>query len=367
MPFRPSAHLLSRAVLKFPGVADRSNRILLGASLQILSAVRFVAAVNKLVVKKQIQNNLQSGISLGKLGLFAGLLAFALEVSPHNLVQADPVEAGLINLGPEDSQPPVRHVQNRPASGFYQRLKAGAVLSAKRAAENVFSLGEVSIEGQYYRSKEEIISLLGAGGAADGADAGRISLFNAYQTDSIGRLKSDPWFSEVRSEWSVFPLALKIHVTEREPWIVAEYAGEPWLISRTGIPIQPTRTIKQTRLAVLTSNLPRLDGLDPLPGSDSNLSSPSIRLAFAAKLLRLVESAGPLPYTAERFTLDSDGNLAIQPMDIAHDPVILLGPGDFKSISSRLKDLHTVVADLKKRGEHPKKIDLRFQDQIIVE
>lgn len=283
----------------------------------------------------------------------AGLCLAAAAPGARSAVVATPIDLTIAES---------TEVTSRPRnSRFLEQIRQEATAALLNAAGNILEVSSLQIEGEYYRSDEEISTIIRT------STAGKSESVGLFHVDGLERLKEDPWFSEIKTSWSVYPLALKIHVTEREPWIVAEYAGEPWLISRNGIPLQPTRTIRSKDLAMMTSDLPRLDGIDPPPGSDSNLASPSTRLAYAIKLLRLIEGAGKLPYAAERFTLDNEGNLAVQPMNIASDPVVLIGPGDFRQISERIKELSTVAEDLRNRGEHPKRIDLRFQDQIIVE
>ena len=285
------------------------------------------------------------------------------------------VGSGRDYIDPRDTDSPRRFTQqpllqtgSAAAVRWFDILKSGAAGSIDQALGNIFAVRNISIDGEYYRTEPEILAAIGIKDISALSEHGSgVPLTTLARLGAIERLKHDPWFSSVHTNWTLFPLALSIVVSEEQPWIVAEYSGEPWLISRTGSPLQPTRTIVQSELAMLTSTLPRLDGIDPPVGSDSNLASASSRLAYATKLLRLIASSGELPFAAERFTLDPDGNLLIQPVDFANQPVILFGPVNFNGLVARLKELSTVAADLKKRGEHPKKIDLRFKDQIIVE
>ncbi len=323
------------------------------------------------------KSKLRAGIVSAAVAAF---LAFAVQFVPRawaaDLVQATdisiPISTSAIDLPPETMVGSNRagSLKHQPAAAerWIDILKSGAAASIDQAIGNIFAVRNISIEGEYHRTEPEILAAIGIIDLSELRSGGSgVPLTALARLGGIERLKKDPWFRSVNTSWTVYPLTLSIVVAEEEPWIVAEYSGEPWLISRTGTPLQPTRTIVQSELAMLTSTLPRLDGIDPPVGSDSNLASATSRLAYATKLLRLIASSGELPFAAERFTLDPDGNLSIQPVDFANQPVILFGPVNFNGMVARLKELSTVAADLKKRGEHPKKIDLRFKDQIVVE
>lgn len=181
--------------------------------------------------------------------------------------------------------------------------------------------------------------------------------------EKIGRL---PWVEKVDTKIGVFPLRLDISIQEAQPWIVAEYQGQSWLVSSSGVLVEPLELISDANLVIETSELPRLDGLDSQISFDTFLSSANGRFLYAIKSLRFLEMAGDFPWTLERITLLSYGALSLKPVEFAEFPEVILTCSSLEEASESLSFLKIVTEDLKQRGEKIGRIDLRFKNRAVV-
>ncbi|MCC6933520.1 MAG: FtsQ-type POTRA domain-containing protein [Deltaproteobacteria bacterium] len=181
-----------------------------------------------------------------------------------------------------------------------------------------------------------------------------------------GRLGRDPWISDARIHWLIFPLRVKIEVVEEEPWMVAEYNGESWLVSGNGVVIESLRALEQTDAIVESSELARITGLEENTGMVGTLSSSDSRLKQAIKLLHLIEAAGGLPFKVEQYRLLENGGLEASPREADQHPSVIIPVCSEKELSTSLRQLRVALNDLQNKNERAKVADLRFKNRVVV-
>lgn len=242
-------------------------------------------------------------------------------------------------------------------AGYVKAAQAAYLRRVETLKDNLLRLSRVELKGTYRVDKQEMLSYLGLSPTA--------SLFSTVLPNLGARLAQHPWVEKFKIDYRLYPLALEISIEEREPWLIAEYEKHSWLVSTEGHLIQPLDSLKNKELIFETTELPRLDGLDPLVGKDSFLNSANARFNYARQQLRFLQ-ASSLPFSVERYTLLPNGEMRLSPAERNNLEVILLCQDyeEAKLLSARLK---SVLADLDSRGEKARRIDLRFKNQVVVD
>lgn len=230
--------------------------------------------------------------------------------------------------------------------------------NARRVAANVLQYRLEGIEGAYRVPVEDIR-------AAAGLEQGR-SVWQAMPAEIGAAVETLPWIERAAVDWALFPLRLQLSVDEAEPWLVAEFGGHSWLISRKFALIVPLHELRDSELVLEASRLPRLAGLESEQGFSSYLSSENARLLYAAKMIAFLEMGESLPFEAARYELQTDGSLLVSPADIPRLPLVRLTAHSYEDAAQAGKRLRNVLADLSSRGELVQEIDLRFADQAVV-
>lgn len=228
----------------------------------------------------------------------------------------------------------------------------------EEAGANLFRYSRLAVRGNYRVSDDEILRRAALNDAP--------WMWQTSREEIERRVKENPWIESVSLEKSFFPLTLTVDVVEAEPWIIAEYDHRSWIVSRSGNLVQTLAAITDSDLILETTELPRLDGLQPQPLSGS-LSSANARFLFAVRSIKLLRSAGDLPFEVGRYRLLPAGGLVIHPADDATLPQIVLLVQTLDDAETALGRLKAVLADLSKRGERPRRIDLRFDRQVVIE
>ena len=240
----------------------------------------------------------------------------------------------------------------------------GAIAVAKNsqkrvdsAADNLFKVKILDVTGLARLSKERIINTVSREG-------------NVYVRDILRgaikeRLGQDAWIRDFRVQWRIFPLGVIIDIEEEEPWLVAEYNNESWLIGRGGNIIESLRELEKMDVVVESSRLVRIGGIDQKIDEQTSLIGSNTRLKAAVSLAELIEKAGGFPFLVEEYSLLDDGGFRIQPRE-AGVPEVLMAPDSIADVKKKIEELKIVLDDLHTRGESAKSIDLRFSRQAVV-
>ncbi|MCB0359959.1 MAG: hypothetical protein KDD44_09990, partial [Bdellovibrionales bacterium] len=172
----------------------------------------------------------------------------------------------------------------------------------------------------------------------------------------------NPWIAKAQPEVVLWPLAVRVSVEERLPWLIVEFPQSSWVVATDGALVEPTDEVTNPRLVLEIADLPRVQF-----GSDVNRSQAAIdqRFAWGLDQLRLIRAAGWIPLEISRIVFHSGSDLEIVPSDPTV-PAIWLAEVSVSDFAQRLNDLQRVLADLAERGERADEIDLRYSGQAIV-
>ena len=230
----------------------------------------------------------------------------------------------------------------------------------ERKAEQLFKVGELSFSGERHLSLDRLYTLLGM------AELPWIWNFSAARVAES--LEADPWVKSAQVDLSFFPPQVEVSIEEEQPWLVAEFENDSWLVSESGELIEPVARMVKPETIVEISRLARLGGIEVESELDKGVSySENARFSYAIETLKLLQSAGGLPFEVARYELLQESGLLVEPTDFVNNPSILLKAESFKQARGCLGKLELILADLKKRGERARKVDLRFENQAIVE
>ena len=289
-------------------------------------------------------------------------------VAAGEVVRAIPISLAVENT--PDSSP---DADNHAASGTSAMRGRAAAIEPSRVqdeqkpsyfrgiARNLLQLGSIELKGNYRLDADEILAAAGLTRA--------LWLWQVDPREIEQKLLNSPWIESVSLDLQPYPARIKIQITEAEPWLIAEYERHSWLVSRKGVLLQTLDTLHDSETILETTELARLDGLDSLPAIETYLSSANARFVFAVKLIRMLQSAGELPFHVERYTLLPNGTVRLMPQqsEFSAATEFLVAAQDFEEAASCVQRLRLVINDLKARNEHPRRVDLRFKNQAIIE
>lgn len=249
-------------------------------------------------------------------------------------------------------------VATGPEPGATDKLLLALRQGFKPLLDNLIRVSRVHVTGNYHLSNEDVLRALQI--------EGRPWIFQNLNQGFLDNLSKNPWLASASASWEAYPLALHLQVREEEPWLVAQVSGKSWLIARSGKILQPLEALKDGDMILQTTELPRLE--DELKGSSDKILSPeNARFQYAVDLLKLLDAAGGVPFAVERFTLLENGGVAITPLERKSAARVLFDAQNFSEAAQKISQLKVVMADISKRGEGSKQIDLRFKNQVVVQ
>ena len=218
-------------------------------------------------------------------------------------------------------------------------LGAGAVAGAHLPLGA--SLENVSVRGADHLSATEIAEATGVerGAPLASIDSARIA----------ERVRAHAWIAEARA--LRLPTGrLLLAVAERRP--VAVLAGpEPRAVDRTGAPFAVAS-------GAAYEGLPRLLAADPVPDGE-----PDVRLAAAIALAhRLPELGLPAPIEVAVSASGDPQGFVLRLPDVT--PLVVLG---WQDLEGKLEDLVRVLEASPPELASASRLDLRFQDQVILD
>lgn len=218
---------------------------------------------------------------------------------------------------------------------------------------NRFRLQEVNVSGVNHTPHEDLYKLIPA------------KPYPYVWSVPAGRLQKKldhlPWIASSKVEKSYFPPALTIEIEEEEPLLVVDIGNHSWLVSRSGVLLQPLEVIEDGDLVVEASSLPRLTGLGLRKGkSEDEVFRDVIRL------ISEIDAFGGVPFVVEQYEVIEGDGVKIIPSDELNIPSVLIASADASDTEEKVKALGKVFADLRHRGEKALSLDLRFSGQVVV-
>ena len=249
-------------------------------------------------------------------------------------------------------------VPNRPAAE--QKPSMWTYLSDRTCAlfQTAFRVERAEISGNYRLSSASTRRLLGL-------DKPRW-VWELPVLDLSALFENNPWADGGRASLKLWPARLKVDVKEAEPWLVVQQGESSWLFSRTERLLQPLSAIDEPELIMELADLPRLDGIQFSPadvGQDKTESS--LRFRSAVRMVRALELAGGIPFPVSRYALLPEGGLRVE-SNRPQDPELRLAPTSYPEAVVQLRHLREVLADLQRRNERVRTIDLRFDSRAIL-
>ena len=174
------------------------------------------------------------------------------------------------------------------------------------------------------------------------------------------RLLNDPWIISVKTKWGIFPLAAEFMIEEQQPYAVAEFYNESWLVSKDGEMIEPLSSTINPQVIVEASKLPRLIGIDELTGKSTTYAGAGNRLEYALAFFKtLQQQTGHLPFTIESITLLDDGSFLITPNELKKYPKIIFPFEKQFNFLTAAKKIEAIVQDSRSKGQRLSQLDFR--------
>lgn len=232
------------------------------------------------------------------------------------------------------------------------RLQDELVHFAQPFAENLLRLNNITVEGNEKVSTEKVIE---NAGLKYHPWAWQIPL-----SEIASRVNADPWIETTELSWGLAPLRLAIIVHEARPWLVVDCGDVSWLVSKNREIIGSLARLEGNDFADL-SELPRLRGIQ----NEGELNGSNTQLAYALQMISSLEAAGGPGYPISSYELLDQG-IRVEPDDPESAPSVSLVANDAEGVKKRLEQFSKVSADLKKRGERAREVDLRFDGQAVV-
>ena len=229
--------------------------------------------------------------------------------------------------------------------------------SVSELLKSTFEVRQISLRGNQRVANAEVDKLLDL-------DQPRW-VWDVIFEDLPAKLRRNPWIENAQVSWKYFPFVVDVSVQEAEPWLVAEYRGESWLVSRSGKLLQASKTLRTPDAIMETASLPRLDGVELSSAGELDAAAVSRRLEYALRVLRLVDIGGGVPFGVEKYSILPNGGVVISPSEVSI-PKVLLAPETFDDARIQLRRLGAVLADLRNRNESAQTVDLRFTDRAFV-
>ncbi len=174
-----------------------------------------------------------------------------------------------------------------------------------------------------------------------------------------------PWVENVEIRNTLYPARLFLNIKEVQPWLIADFGKTSWLVSDQGKLIQSLDSIKNPKLIFLTLDLPRLTTTAFNSGNELTPNNSSLNTAI--NQIKLLEWAGGFGFNVENYSLLKDSSLKIIARSQEHLPDIYFTATNLEEAKMAVKRFKNVMLDLNKRKHFPKKIDLRFERQVLVE
>lgn len=210
------------------------------------------------------------------------------------------------------------------------------------------SSSDVTVVGNHYVSREQILSTLGlpSGNPQTDEDIFRISLKGAErQIDTI------PWVQSATVVRS-YPHDLAIYVTERHPVAFVDVNGQIKMVDQHGILLN---TPNKSHF-----NFPIIKGLDFEGDAEGRQARIHLYQEFMQETSSKMSSSG---WTVSEVNLSNASNLKALLVQRGQTLLVYFGHADFLA---RFENLLRVLPQLRERNASVGSVDLRFRNQVVV-
>jgi cell division protein FtsQ len=231
-------------------------------------------------------------------------------------------------------------------------LGAGSYLLGTYLANSprflVSSPEDVSVEGNHYVSKDEVLAALGLKHALYG-NAGNI--FKTSLDERERRIESIPWVKSATIVRS-YPHNLTVYIAERTPIAFVNVGGKVKLVDQQGVLLDPPEKGH--------FDFPIVNGLD----FEANASDRAARLNLYQEFMQ--ETSGKMAgsgWNVSEVDLSDVDNL--KALLVQDGQTLLVYFGD-SSFAERFDNLMTVLPQLRRTNARIDSVDLRFRNQVVV-
>jgi len=218
-----------------------------------------------------------------------------------------------------------------------------------------YPASEVKFTGNYYLSKSRILRLIHSYLSKD------ILFVETAEIKDV--LEREPWVHSVRIDRGYFSGLLEIEIFEERPWLVVQLPDTSWLLSKNRKFISPLRDIEDPDFQLELSELPRFVGLV----SEGEILSSVLELGL--DIIEKIDAAESFQVKVDFYQYEPELGLKLTPRDFrqARAREIIFNNDNFFKIEKRLARYALVREDLKARNEIAMRVDLRFDQQVIVD
>jgi cell division protein FtsQ len=210
------------------------------------------------------------------------------------------------------------------------------------------SPADVTVEGNHYVSKEEVLAALGvqAGNSGGGGNIFRTSLDEREK-----QVESIPWVWSAKVVRS-YPHYLAVYVTERDPVAFVDVGSRILMVDQQGVVLDPPEKGR--------FDFPVVKGLD----FQGNPADRTVRLKLYQEFMR--ETSGKMGgsgWIVSEVDLKDANNLKALLVQNGQTLLVYFGNTAFLN---RFENLMTVLPQLRKTNQKIDSVDLRFRNQVVV-
>lgn len=210
------------------------------------------------------------------------------------------------------------------------------------------SPADVTVAGNHYVSREEILKALGVPAHKSGSG---INVFRVSLGTLETRVMSIPWIQSATIVRS-FPHHLDVYVTEREPVAFASPEGQIRMVDANGVLLD---TPDKSHF-----DFPILRGLDFRANAASRKSQIDLYRKFMRETSHKVSRSG---WIVSEVNLSDPGDLQALLVQGQETLLVHFGHQDFLG---RFENFLTVLPELRKANGRIDSVDLRYNNQVVV-
>lgn len=211
------------------------------------------------------------------------------------------------------------------------------------------SADDVTVEGNQYVSREEILNALGlpvSGASKVGANVFRVSLEQMRK-----RVETIAWVRSA-SVARAYPHRLVVHVVERDPIAFVNVGGAVKLMDADGVLLEkPDKG---------TFAFPVVGGLDAAGNTSERRARLAVYQDFMHQMSDVAPSSGWLVSEVDLADADDVKAVLVQGRDTI---LVHFGHQDF---AERFRDFLSLIPEMRRTNARIDSVDLRYRNQVVV-
>ena len=212
----------------------------------------------------------------------------------------------------------------------------------------VASPADVTVEGNHYVSREEILAALGV---QSGGSRRASNIFSGSLDQRESRVESIPWVQSATVVRS-YPHSLVVFVKERHPIAFVNVGGRVQMVDAQGVLLDPQEKGH--------FDFPIVKGLDFQGNPTDRAARLGLYQEFVQETSQKMASSG---WVVSEVDLSDGSNLKALLVQGGQTLLVYFGNANFLS---RLENLITVLQQLRKTNARIDSVDLRFRNQVVV-